>query len=365
MAKRLIVCCDGTWSVADQSSDTNVAKVAWSIQENDDQLVYHKGGADTRRWEPLRGGSVGLSRSILDAYSFLIDKYEPSDQLFVFGFSRGAYTARSLVGLVRSAGILRRENASRIDEAWFWYRSRTDPPDAVAPTLFRQAYAHQAGIHFIGVWDTVGPLGIPSAVPGSLYSATIARLNRRWAFHDTELSMAVKGAFHALAIDEERDIFRPTLWRQQPRAADSGQELKQVWFTGAHADVGGGSPKTGLSDISLLWMTAQAARYGLEFDATKLNTPDPGAMPEDTDTSLVNPDVMAPVNAPQSGMRKTALPLHRPIGAASNPGGDPDTCEYISDTAKRRFEKDKSYRPPGLVQYLSSAETRIERVPLP
>lgn len=241
MAKRLVVCCDGTWTFADQPGKTNVTKVALSIRrrsrDGTEQRVYYRDGVGTRRWERLRGGAfgMGLSRNVLDAYRFLVHNYEPGDALYLFGFSRGAFTARSLAGLVRNSGILRPENADRIKEAWTLYRSRTKKPTGAASTLFRRAHAHEPEIHF--VWDTVGALGIP--VPGPRWLSPLINLvNRRWAFHDTDLSSRVKEAFHALAIDEQRSAFRPTPWLQQPGAADSGQEMKQVWFTGVHSESG-------------------------------------------------------------------------------------------------------------------------------
>lgn len=280
MAKRLVVCCDGTWNFADQPSKTNVAKVALSVlpgfAAGKEQRVHYHSGVGTRRRERLRGGAfgAGLSRNVVDAYRFLVETYEPDDELFLFGFSRGAFTARSLAGLVRNGGILRREHADRIPEAWALYRDRIEQPNGAAATLFRRSYARETEIRFIGVWDTVGALGIP--VPGPTWLQPAAhRFNRRWAFHNTELSSWVRAAFHALAIDEQRSAFRPALWHQQPGAAEQGQELKQVWFAGVHCDVGGGYKETGLSDIPLLWMVDQARRQGLQFDTDVLSAAAP------------------------------------------------------------------------------------------
>jgi uncharacterized protein (DUF2235 family) len=156
-----------------------------------------------------------LSRNVFDAYHFLIDNYEDGDELYFFGFSRGAFTARSLAGLVRNCGILRRENADRINEAWALYRSSADKPTGVASILFRRAYSYEPRIHFPGMRDTVGTRGIPALGPRWLQP--IAKwLNHRSQFHDTKLSTWVDGAFHALAIDEQRAAFEPTLWHQQP-----------------------------------------------------------------------------------------------------------------------------------------------------
>jgi uncharacterized protein (DUF2235 family) len=358
MAKRLIVCCDGTWNVADQSSRTNVTKVALSVRPRAagvEQRVYYHSGVGTRRWERLRGGAfgMGLSGNVLDAYRFLVDAYEPGDTLYLFGFSRGAFTARSLAGLVRNCGILRREDAHRVKEAWALYRDRVERPTSTASTLFRRAYAREAGIHFIGVWDTVGSLGIP--VPGASWlKPVVSVVDRRWAFHDTELSSRVKGAFHALAIDEQRAPFTPTLWHQQSGDAASGQELQQVWFAGVHGDVGGGYEETGLSDITLLWMVHQARRYGLEFDTEALSETGPREMtPESSVDFRVRPDSMGTAHDSRTGLYRLAPPWHRPVGQAADGRGRLDGCEYLAESARERYDGDPSYRPPELVRCLA------------
>ncbi len=368
MAKRLIVCCDGTWNVADQPSKTNVTKVALSVRPRADgmeQRVYYHSGVGTRRWERLRGGAfgMGLSGNILDAYRFLVDAYEPGDTVYLFGFSRGAFTARSLAGLVRNCGILRREHAHRVKEAWTLYRDRAEKPTGTASTLFRRAYARDAVIHFIGVWDTVGSLGIPA--PGvSWLTPVVSLIDRRWAFHDTELSSWVKGAFHALAIDEQRRPFAPTLWHQQSGDAGNGQELQQVWFAGVHCDVGGGYPETALSDVTLLWMVRQARRYGLEFDDEALSENGPREMaPESSVEFRVRPDSMGTAHDSRTGLYALVPPWHRPIGQAVDRRHRPDGRERVSESAQERFGKDPSYRPPELRRYL--ARRRLRTVPGP
>src|SRR5262249_9085850 len=155
----------------------------------------------------------------------------PGDELFFFGFSRGAYTARSAVGFIRNCGILRPEFVDKIDEAYDLYHNRKDRtrPAAAKATRFRENYSRESNIRFIGVWDTVGALGIP------LNGIWLINLfNRRFRFHDTELSRNVEAAFHALAIDERRRPFRPAIWRKHPLA--DGQQVEQMWFSGVHSD---------------------------------------------------------------------------------------------------------------------------------
>ncbi|MFI8190054.1 DUF2235 domain-containing protein [Streptomyces sp. NPDC085946] len=379
MAKRLIVCCDGTWDLADRSGRTNVTKIALSVRPwaaGIEQRVHYHPGVGTRRLERLRGGAFGkgLSRTVLDAYGRLVDAYEPGDELYLFGFSRGAFTVRSLAGLVGNSGIVRREHADRTGQAWALYRDRIEQPTGTASTLFRRAYAHDAAIHFLGVWDTVGALGIP--VPGPRWLApAVTRVNRRWAFHDTELGGRVKGAFQALAIDEQRSAFRPTLWRQRTGAAAAGQELKQVWFAGVHRDVGGGYPDTALADITLLWMVAQARRYGLEFDADVLGAEGPPVMtPERSTEFRVRPDSRGELHDSRTGLYRLSRPWHRPIGHGTGggerdgrepDGGEPfDTRELLARTAWEHYDGDASYRPPELERRLARGHVDVEPVPL-
>ncbi|WP_309060072.1 DUF2235 domain-containing protein [Streptomyces sp.] len=149
MGKRLVVCCDGTWNFADQPSKTNVAKIALSVRpgsaaDREQRVCYHS-GVGILRQERLRGGAfgMGLSRNVLDAYRFLVESYEPDDDLYLFGFSRGAFTVRSLAGLVRNSGILRRDHVGRTREAWALYRDRVERPTDAAATLFRRTYARE------------------------------------------------------------------------------------------------------------------------------------------------------------------------------------------------------------------------------
>lgn len=279
--KRLVVCADGTWSARDAprfnggrraspAGRTNVAKLARGIAAVDAagvaQETYYHPGAGRSRWLGRVGITlgVGLSRNVKGCYAWLVDHYEPGDELFVFGFSRGAYTGRCLVGLVRNCGVLRREHRGLIDKAYEFYRDRTPgthPAGAVAAD-FRARYSHagKVTIKCVGVWDTVGPLGVPLGGP----LGRVAR--RRYGFHDAGLTSWVENAFHALAIDERRKGFAPTLW--EIREADCGkpsfnQRVEQVWFPGVHANVGGGYPDAQLSDLTLGWMYERASECGL------------------------------------------------------------------------------------------------------
>src|SRR3954449_4814002 len=174
MSKRLVICCDGTWNRPDEVRDhvlapTNIAKIARGLAGSDDagnpQLLHYEQGVGTRRFEHIIGGAFGygLSRNVRNCYRFLVDNYEPGDKLYFFGFSRGAYTARSTAGFVRKCGILERRHRDRLDEAYRFYRAgKGTDPRSPAAEIFRRQFSHpEERIHFIGVFDTVGSLGIP------------------------------------------------------------------------------------------------------------------------------------------------------------------------------------------------------------
>ena len=335
MSKRLVVCCDGTWNTPDQQCPTNVTKLALAIAAQDrdgkEQRTFYHRGVGTNRWERIRGGAfgIGLSRDVREVYRFLVLNYDPGDELFFFGFSRGAFTARSAAGFVRNAGILRREHADRVDEAYELYRDKGNAkkPRGVEATLFRRSYSHQTRIRFIGVWDTVGALGVP------LDGLRLVNVfNRRFQFHDTELSSTVDAAFQALAIDERRGPFKPTIWKKQPDAPDA-QQVEQVWFAGVHSDIGGGYPDNGLSDLSLTWMFDRARSCGLVL---KPEIP-------------VAPDPLGQLNDSLTGVYRF-IPRHdRRLGVTDR------TVEFAASSAVDRHKQVKSYAPAGLVTYLDDA----------
>jgi uncharacterized protein (DUF2235 family) len=348
MSKRLVLCCDGTWNTPDQQTGgrpcpTNVTKLALAVADAGDdgkpQRVFYHRGVGTSRWERLRGGAFGfgLSRNVRDTYRFIVENFEPGDELFFFGFSRGAFTARSTAGLVRNAGILRRENTDRIDEAYALYRDRTTHPRGTESQLFRRSYSHETRIRFIGVWDTVGALGIP--LSGLRW---VNAFNRRWRFHDTDLSTTVDAAFQALAIDEQRRPFEPAVWRQQDDAKD--QRLEQVWFTGVHCDVGGGYTDGALADIALLWMADRARSCGLGFQSDAFPSVAPAGATNEV--VVVGPDAMGELHDSRTALYRLVPPFVRPIGEK-----DP-AHEYAASTAVVRQNKDSRYAPPGLVAYL-------------
>lgn len=283
MMKKLAVFFDGTWNREDQRDEngqacpTNVIKLfeATLPADNRDnpQLVEYVRGTGTRRTERIRGGGFGygISDNIKEGYRFLVSNYEPGDAIYIFGFSRGAYTARSLAGLIRNSGILKRDKMYRINEAYAIYKDKSPKwhPNAPASESFRQQHTWgNETIRFLGVFDTVGALGAPF---GIIFSWIVAKLFKI-GFHDTQLSSIIESAYHALAVDERRLPFLPTLMEPNIKRHHSSN-FEQKWFPGVHSNVGGGYPNTGLSDLALEWMASKAASHGLNLDLQRISNP--------------------------------------------------------------------------------------------
>ncbi|MFU8815170.1 MAG: DUF2235 domain-containing protein [Pseudomonadales bacterium] len=260
--KRIVLCADGTWNSPETDTPTHVMRLARGIAPEDaagnKQVVFYDWGVGSDG-DRIKGGLTGsgIDKNIMDCYRFLVHNYQPGDALYLFGFSRGAYTARSLGGFIRNCGVLKPAHAARIPEAFELYRRRpkSSSPDSPAAKAFRSSYAvaDRTEIELIGVWDTVGALGIPAPFIGTLGEA-------RYLFHDAEPSSIVRHARHAVSIDENRRDFEPTLWTEKP-----GIDLEQVWFPGVHSDVGGGYLDRGLGDCAALWMVREAEACGLRF----------------------------------------------------------------------------------------------------
>ena len=260
--RRLVVCCDGTWNSADGGeAASNVVRMARCVKPTASngaaQIVYYHPGVGTgNRLDQLIGGTtgVGLARNVRDAYAFIVNNYVAGDEIFLFGFSRGAYTARSISGLIDTIGLLRERDMGGFLDAWAFYRM-PEPQKERHRGAFEQRFQGRATnvpIRCIGVWDTVGALGIPpNRVFGRLQ---VCRANYR--FLSVKLCPAVEHAFQALAIDEQRQAFGPAVWQRDP-TAPSSQIVRQVWFAGVHSDVGGGYAQHGAADLSFLWMAAQ------------------------------------------------------------------------------------------------------------
>ncbi|MEZ5907058.1 MAG: DUF2235 domain-containing protein [Geminicoccaceae bacterium] len=274
--KRLVVCCDGTWN--EPATRTNVWRLKNSIASREmlgdrgeiPQWVYYDAGVGTERGNRLTGGmlGMGLSRNLKDAYRFLAESYDEGDEIWCFGFSRGAYTARSLCGFLGVAGLLRHRDLGLLEDAFEYYRLPAAKRHAsrygrIMDDLHLHTKEKCLSVRLLGVFDTVGALGVP--LPW------LKALTQRGSvqFHDTQLSSLIENAYQALAIDERRGSFQPTLWTGEPgeaRACDGRmvpQRVVQAWFPGVHSDVGGGYDEKAYADVTLDWMLDVARSLGL------------------------------------------------------------------------------------------------------
>jgi uncharacterized protein (DUF2235 family) len=342
--KRLITCSDGTGNKPGAKEEgvavrTNVQKIFEAISKKDPQGIYQmkyydegigaEGNLLTRVFNGATG--KGIDDNIKDVYKFLVWNYEPGDEIYIFGFSRGAYTARSLAGLISNSGILKNNDLTLIEEAYSLYRKRSEltGPDSNLATIFKEKNSYTvSNIKFIGVWDTVGALGLPLNMFQFMNK-------KKYAFHDTTLSSIVDFAFHALAIDEKRKNFSPTLWT---RSKDLGkrttpQVMEQKWFAGVHSNIGGGYPDERLSDIALEWMIEKAKSTQLAFDDEFIG-------------KEIKPDYKGRIYNSFAPMYRLTGKYIRPIQAAT------DTNEDVHETAIKRFKEEGHYRPvPSNLDY--------------
>lgn len=301
--KRIAICMDGTWQQLSQPRPTNINLIARSVSHRDGDIpqivIYTPGVGSTlgalkgrqsgvsafNTWLSSTIGGIfgeGLEDAILDTYLRLSFNYEPGDEIYIFGFSRGAFSARSLAALIGKCGIVRRRFAVNADKAFRLYRDPTVTPTSDEAVRFRTEFGKRMGfgearqnadfrppIAYLGIFDTVGQRGLPSML-GPLSDLR----NKNYNFHDLNLGSHVQSARHALAIDERRAAFPPTLWEnfeelnREARAAGKPDPYQQRWFAGAHGDIGGGSRST-LSNFALQWVLEGAEAAGLAVDRTR------------------------------------------------------------------------------------------------
>jgi len=361
MARKLAMFFDGTWN--NHKDETNVSRLFKLTKSSEhfrsrysffgnkfsndnvkddgdiEQIKYYHEGVGMKCGEILRGGAFGygLSRIIKDGYIWLAEHYKQNDEIYIFGFSRGAYIARSLVGLIRKCGIPRCNYKILAQEAYHIYREKQWKPDGDEATVFRDTFSWpNVQIKFLGVWDTVGSLGIP--VHGILFSSDYYR------WHDTELSKIVKNAYHALALDEYRHCYTPTMWYKNKPVAE-GQKVEQRWFPGAHADVGGGYKGGKLYQRPLQWMQQKAEECGLAFSEPVVVKSD--AYLDTIHNSLK--EFMYGIYAETEPLGFTPF-NYRPLNFGVN--------EMIDDSVWKRVESQDGrdeiggkYNPPELINY--------------
>lgn len=325
MPRKLAVLFDGTWNTI--KDRTNVVRLAELIATGSDggeqPKPFYDPGVGVHALDRLSGGlfGFGLSKNIRDGYRWLAGNFRPGDELFLFGFSRGAYTARSLAGLIRKCGVLRTADKSLIHQAYDLYRDKDIHPDSTEAVAFRASFALETRIRFIGVWDTVGRLGIPAT------GVPFSRDFYQW--HNTELSKIVDYAYHALAIDEHRKDFAPAVWTVRK---PENVEVEQRWFVGAHSNVGGGYRNDPLPKLALAWLQQKAKAAGLGFKA---------------DVVVDDQDALANIHDSYSEFMfglykifKGEKRHYRVFGRGVN--------ETVDDSAWRRWEVRPDYRPPTL-----------------
>lgn len=256
MAKNIIICCDGTGNEYGKNN-TNVVKIYQLASKGnpEEQVAYYDPGVGTGGWEydeskgDIRAKAdgatgSGLQKNVEDAYRYLMRHYEKDDKIYLFGFSRGAFTARSLAGMLHKCGLLHPDMFNMVEYASKVYNTPNNKQIAAG---FKSTFSRACPVHFIGVWDTVASLA----------------LNAGKRFHDAKLNPEVAYGYHAVALDEVRDKFPPSLWDQRDK-------VEQVWFAGVHSNVGGWYDNIHLSNISLKWMATKALERGMLLDEAKL-----------------------------------------------------------------------------------------------
>jgi hypothetical protein len=338
----LIVCCDGTWD--DPDDGTHIHRICQAARAalSDSESVFYEKGVGLAPGMRLSGGALGkgLSENVRKAYRWLVRHYTSHAEIFIFGFSRGAYTARSLTGFMNYAGLLQAQDEGAIENAYEAYRFRQQER---VNTRFHDGAAHarsrQVRVRFLGVFETVGALGVPLGWVEQI-TADLPHLNLQ--FHDTRLCGNVDVACQALAIDERRGPFEPTWWEVPAPGATTPEKVLQVWFPGVHSDVGGGYPDKSLAEGALGWMLDQAQDAGLDLAPGLPSWPirgDPGGALHDS-FSL--------------GWRFAHLlpsvdPYVRPIGTAQREAQAlaPAPGEKLHWSALARIEH--GYAPPQLV----------------
>ncbi|MBR1149576.1 DUF2235 domain-containing protein [Bradyrhizobium sp. JYMT SZCCT0428] len=282
MVKRIVLLSDGTGNAAGKVWRTNVWRTFQSLElKASDQIAIYDDGVGTSAFKPLAilGGVFGwgLKRNVLNLYKFLCRNYESGDKIYAFGFSRGAFTIRIVIGLVLNQGLVKFANEGELDQkaraAFRAYRHDKYPawnlqyPFRLAQFLLDQRFYTSCErmvdtIEFVGVWDTVAAYGLP------IDEMTRGVNDWLWPLEmpNKDFNTKILKARHALAIDDERATFHPVLWNEDgSNTVSSGivrttrdEQLLQVWFTGVHSNVGGGYPDDSLANISLAWMMAEA-----------------------------------------------------------------------------------------------------------
>jgi uncharacterized protein (DUF2235 family) len=355
MSRSLVICIDGTNNYP-SGGYTNVQRLCRILVRDDAQQTYYQPGVGTiepnsmatrigRRAAMLldSASAIMLERHVCSAYRYLMEQYRPGDQLYFFGFSRGAFAARVLAGMLSKVGLLHVGFDEMVRFAWETYISRRKPD---AAEDFRANYCREIGeIRFLGLFDTVSAVGLPW-VPK--------------VFPRTYDNLSVTVVRHAQALDERRVMFVQNSWTSAPNPNMLGRttDVRQIWFTGVHSDVGGGYAESegGLSRIPLVWMIEEAQAQGLRFDpALRASVLDPTAPPETVRTieSVSRAFAHAPAHDELTRQRAWYALEYLPVPRRRHdPTTDTWSTEWIVNRARPR------HPPHGLLVH-KSVEMRM------
>lgn len=364
--KRLALFCDGTWN--DPGSDTNVSRLHGWVAPQDGQgvrqLAKYVVGVGIKPFERLLGGTVGkgLSANVLEGYAWLVQHYDEGDEIYLFGFSRGAYTARSVAGMIVKCGLMRRGGNTTVEKLYERYRAGkgkramyTIELDKLAGRAITEEehqlleHSRRVPVRMIGVWDTVGALGVPWT-----HAPLVGRA--KFYFHNTNPSVLFEHAYQAVAVDEHRGPYKPALWtkfapdvpdRPDPARASGDAKprtkIEQRWFVGAHCNVGGGYKDDVLRNLPLAWIQRKAEALGLAF-ARRMATDGNEHAAQYTDSYAA---------FLKGGYRWVSSRFLRPIGADARKvkgGRSTPIEEWVDGSVFEKMRADANYRPANLME---------------
>ena len=339
--RKLIICNDGTWNTPDDEdrgkrAPTNITKISRGLLPVDSQgisqIVYYDEGVGTGFADRLVAGitGLGLSQNVIQAYRFISTNYQEGDEIFLFGFSRGAYTSRSLCGLLNHVGLVAKDDIYYLNELYHFYKTGASKSEVEAFYQTKNLRQFKPRIKFIGVFDTVGALGIPLQGVNKLLSSTKLV---EFQFHDVSLSPIVDYAYQALGIDELRGPFTPSLWSGK---TEQTIDMEQRWFTGVHSNIGGGYHPDGLANNALNYIVSRAEHCGLEFDYSNYLQFYKGSW--------------------DSELRDSMTLKYRFFGKHPRPISLNDkSCQVIDSSVFERINNDPKYRPGNLPAQSRSA----------
>jgi uncharacterized protein (DUF2235 family) len=363
--KRIALFLDGTWNTVDDN--TNVWRMKSLCARSSEQLVYYSAGVGTQTGERITGGmfGIGINEEVINAYQWLVEHYEANARLFIFGFSRGAFTARSLAGFISKCGLLKSGSPVSLKQLYGRYRQGGTPKSVRAlakvadesqlsqEDKWIKKYSRPIPIWFQGVWDTVGALGVP--LP---WFPKVSK--KDFAFLETDLRINDTHAYHALAIDEHRRAFAPTLWtKRTPKQGDTFTprtlgKVEQRWFVGAHANVGGGYENDLLPQTPLKWLMNKSIAHGLLFtDTVEI---------DGNESTCPIRDSYAEMGGGVYKALTFGHAFYRPIGAEPVDAGDAVITtinETIDASVFERWRNDREYRPKNLADWASRQKVEL------